>query len=139
VEQPTTLGPFNGRLRSDRTHQGHSSSLQADLRGPRIHAELAETGIPIGRKRVERLMKAAGLRGVSRRRGTRTTIRDERLQPASDLVDRNFYAHEPNVLWGAVYKERKRAPGRSAGLAVGDRRRHFSRKRCDGASPASPI
>ena len=68
---------------------------------PRIHAELAETSIPVGRKRVERLMKAAGLKGVSRRRGTRTTIRDERLRPASDLVDRNFHADEPNMLWVA--------------------------------------
>lgn len=68
---------------------------------PRIHAELAETGIAVGRKRVERLMKAAGLKGVSRRKSARTTIRDERLRPANDLVDRNFYAHEPNVLWVA--------------------------------------
>lgn len=26
---------------------------------------------------------------------------DERLRPAGDLVDRNFYAHEPNALWVA--------------------------------------
>jgi putative transposase len=68
---------------------------------PRIHAELTEAGIHVGRKRVERLMKAAGLKGASRRRGPRTTIRDERVRPAGDLVDRNFYAHEPNVLWVA--------------------------------------
>jgi len=34
---------------------------------PRIHAELADDGIQVGRKRVERLMKAADLKGVSRR------------------------------------------------------------------------
>jgi putative transposase len=68
---------------------------------PRIHADLADAGIRVGRKRVERLMKRAELAGVSRRRSTRTTIRDERVRPASDLVDRNFYAERPNQLWVA--------------------------------------
>ena len=54
-----------------------------------------------GRKRVERLMKAAGIAGVSRRKSARTTVRDARLRPASDLVDRNFHAEEPNQLWVA--------------------------------------
>jgi putative transposase len=68
---------------------------------PRIHAELIDEGIHVGRKRVERLMKAAGLAGVSRRKAARTTFRDERVRPACDLVDRNFYADEPNQLWVA--------------------------------------
>jgi putative transposase len=68
---------------------------------PRIHAELVDEGARIGRKRVERLMKAAGLAGVSRRKGTRTTFRDERVRPACDLVDRNFHAGRPNQLWVA--------------------------------------
>jgi putative transposase len=46
-------------------------------------------------------MRQAGLAGVSRRRGPRTTIRDARLRPASDLVDRNFFAEKPDVLWVA--------------------------------------
>ena len=68
---------------------------------PRVHAELADAGIHVGRKRVERLMKAAGLKGASRRRSAHTTIREDRVRPATDLVDRNFYAREPNVLWVA--------------------------------------
>ena len=68
---------------------------------PRIHAELIDEEIKVGRKRVERLMKAAAIAGVSRRKGARTTIRDERVRPACDLVDRNFYADEPNQLWVA--------------------------------------
>jgi putative transposase len=35
---------------------------------PNIHAELHDQGVCVGRKRVARLMRAAGLRGVSRRR-----------------------------------------------------------------------
>ena len=68
---------------------------------PRIHAELIDEGIHVGLKRVERLMKAAVIVGVSRRKTARTTFRDERVRPACDLVDRDFYADEPNRLWVA--------------------------------------
>jgi putative transposase len=68
---------------------------------PRIHAELQEEGTRIGRKRVARLMKAACLRGVSRRKSTVTTRRDRSARPAPDLVDRNFVADSPNKLWVA--------------------------------------
>ena len=68
---------------------------------PRIHAELIDKGIHVGRKRVERLMRTAGIVGVSRRKAARTTFRDERVRPACDLVDRNFYAAAPDQLWVA--------------------------------------
>jgi putative transposase len=96
---PSARSLADGDL-TERIKTIHQASRQI-YGAPRIHAELGDAGVHVGRKRVERLMKAAGLKGVSRRRGTRTTIRDERLRPASDLVDRNFYAHEPNVLWVA--------------------------------------
>ncbi len=78
----------------------HSGSRET-YGAPRIHAELADEGIQIGRKRVERLMKVATIAGVSRRKGARTTFWDVRVRPACDLVDRNFYADEPNTLWVA--------------------------------------
>lgn len=68
---------------------------------PRIHAELQEQGTRIGRKRVARLMKASDLQGVSRRKRTVTTHRDRSARPAPDLVDRQFSASRPNVLWVA--------------------------------------
>jgi len=68
---------------------------------PRIHAELQEEGTKIGRKRVARLMKAADLQGVHRRKRTTTTRRDRMARPAPDLVDRKFSAPGPNVLWVA--------------------------------------
>ena len=67
---------------------------------PRVHAELVEGGLSISRKRVARLMKAAGLAGVSRRRFVRTTVRDGSRQ-APDLVERAFKAKAPNRLWVA--------------------------------------
>lgn len=66
---------------------------------PRIHAELADDGTRVGIKRVARLMQAAGLEGVSRRRGVRTTRRDKNARKAPDLVNRDFTASRPNELW----------------------------------------
>ena len=69
---------------------------------PRIHEELRKTqGIGVGMKRVARLMVEAGLEGVSRRRGTRTTRRGKDARPAPDLVDRDFGATGPDQLWVA--------------------------------------
>lgn len=67
----------------------------------RIHAELLDRGVRIGRKRITRLMRAMGLVGVSRRKSTITTIRDRDARPAPDLVDRDFTAPGPDQLWVA--------------------------------------
>jgi len=68
---------------------------------PRVHAELRAQGTAIGCKRVARLMREAGLRGVSRRRYPATTRRDASHRPATDLVGRDFRAAGPNRLWVA--------------------------------------
>src|SRR3974390_25373 len=67
---------------------------------PRIHVDLAAKGIRVGRKRVTRLMLAEGLVGASRRKFVRTTIKGSDRQ-APDLVDRNFAAERPKLLWVA--------------------------------------
>jgi len=74
---------------------------RATYGAPRIHAELREQGLRVGGKRVARLMRAAGLRGASRRNWIITTVRDRRARPAPDLVERNFTATAPNRLWVA--------------------------------------
>ena len=68
---------------------------------PRIHAELMAEGTHVGRKRIARLMRAAGLAGISRRKGVYTTRRRENARPAPDLVERNFTADAPDRLWVA--------------------------------------
>jgi len=80
-------------------HAIHEQS-RATYGVPRVHAVLAASGVHVGKKRVARLMKAAGLAGVSRRRKYRST-RDKNARPAPDLVDRNFVATAPNQLWVA--------------------------------------
>lgn len=67
---------------------------------PRVHAELRlGLDVRIGRKRVARLMHAAGLSGVYRRRLRGCTVRDPAADPHPDLVRRVFTADAPNQLW----------------------------------------
>jgi putative transposase len=68
---------------------------------PRIHRDLRAAGVRVGRKRVARLLKQAGLRGVTRRKWVQTTVRAEHGRPAPDLVQRQFAATAPNQLWVA--------------------------------------
>jgi putative transposase len=68
---------------------------------PRIHRDLRAAGVRISRKRVARLLKQAGLRGVSRRKWVPTTVRSPHGRPAPDLVQRQFAATAPNQLWVA--------------------------------------
>ena len=68
---------------------------------PRVHAQLCADGVHVSRKRVARLMRRAGLQGVSRRRFVTTTLRDRDARPAPDLVKRNFQALASDRLWVA--------------------------------------
>ena len=74
---------------------------QGTYGAPRIHAELIACGSRIARKRVARLMREKGLRGVSRRKWTTTTVRDRDAGTAPDLVKRDFRAQGPDQLWVA--------------------------------------
>ncbi len=62
---------------------------------------IVNKGLQVGRKRVARLMRRAGVHGVSRRKQFRTTVREETARPAPDLVDRQFQAPGPDRLWVA--------------------------------------
>jgi putative transposase len=67
---------------------------------PRVHAELVlADGERLARKRVERLMRQAGISGLIKRRRGRTTIRVLGVRVCEDLVDRVFAAEAPNRIW----------------------------------------
>jgi putative transposase len=70
----------------------------------RVHAALRQQGIRVGRKRVERLMRAERLSGSVPRKRARTTIRVPGVRPAADLVGRDFTPSAPNQLWVADIK-----------------------------------
>jgi len=95
----------SARATSDAVLLERIRSIHAKSRGtygvPRVHAELAAEGEHVGRKRVARLMRQAGLAGASRRKGCWTTRRDPNARPAPDLVQRAFAAQGPDRLWVA--------------------------------------
>ena len=81
-----------------RASHGASDGVYGALR---IHADLRADGVRVGKKRVARLMKAAGIVGVSRRRGPTTTTRQPGAPKGPDLVERDFTADGPDQLWVA--------------------------------------
>lgn len=95
--------PTSARARQDAALTERIRALHGQSRGtygvPRVHADLAAEGWRVGRKRVARLMRAAGLRGVSRRRFAVTTQSDRRVRPAPDRVERSFTAEAPDQLY----------------------------------------
>ena len=85
------------------TAQVEASHARSDATygAPRVLADLREAGERVSQKRVARLMRAAGLRGVSRRRAARTTVRGPAADDGADLVQRDFTAPAPDRLWVA--------------------------------------
>jgi len=66
---------------------------------PRVHASLRAAGVRSSRRRVARLMRAAGLAGCCRRRRVRTTVADPAQVPAPNLVARDFTVTAIDRLW----------------------------------------
>ncbi|RFU19659.1 IS3 family transposase [Geodermatophilus marinus] len=67
----------------------------------KVHAQLRRQGHAVARCTVERLMRAAGLRGITRAKGPRTTVPGTGPDTRPDLVERAFTATGPDQLWVA--------------------------------------
>ena len=86
---------------TEKIKQTHAAS-DGTYGARRIHAELRlEHGIGVGRKRVERLMRAAGISGLLARKRRRTTVRLPGVRVAADLLERDFRPDRPNQTWSA--------------------------------------
>ena len=108
----STSGYYAWRARAPSAREQANADLEEKIRvahkesrgsygAPRIQIELRERGTACGRNRIARLMRRAGLRGICRRKGWRTTVRDRDVRPAPDLVERNFSVEQPDRLWVA--------------------------------------
>jgi transposase InsO family protein len=64
---------------------------------PRVHAELRRRGHRHGRKRVARLMRAAGICGRAPRRWRKTTIADPAAAARADRIGRDFTADASKI------------------------------------------
>jgi putative transposase len=100
--------PMSNRARSDialtaKIHAIHRRSHKT-YGAPTIHAELADDHrIHVGCKRVARLMRLTGLRGVQMKRFVRTTTPDACSVVAVVHVDRCFQAPGPDRLCGGYH------------------------------------
>lgn len=57
---------------------------------PRVHQELRHRGVLVGRRRVRRLMRLAGIEGRAKKRWPKTTVPDPAFERAKDLIQREF-------------------------------------------------
>lgn len=104
-------GYYAWRSRPESRRTGEDRCLMAEIRdvhagsggvygAPRIHATLRILGRRIGRHRVARLMRAAGLRGMAALpRRVRTTDSRHSYPIAPNRLGRNFTAAAPNQVW----------------------------------------
>lgn len=96
--------PESARAAANRALLDDIRRIHADSCGtygsPRVHAVLRGHGRRIGRSRVERLMRTAGIRGLAALpRRARTTDSRHGYPIAPNRLDRNFRALAPNQVW----------------------------------------
>jgi putative transposase len=89
------------RDREDAEITGQITAVHQDSKGrygaPRVHAELRRRGRRQGRKRVARLMRAAGIRGKTPKRWKKTTIADPAAAARADRIRRDFTADAAQI------------------------------------------
>ena len=104
-------GYYAWRARPESARETSNRALIEDIRlihaessgtygSPRIHAVLRGHGRRVGRSRIERLMRRAGLRGLAALpRRARTTDSRHSYPIAPNRLGRNFEAAAPNQVW----------------------------------------
>jgi putative transposase len=66
---------------------------------PRMHVELKEDGLVVGKHRVARLMRDNGLKARQKTRFKKTTDSDHAGPIAPNLLDQDFQAERPDQKW----------------------------------------
>jgi putative transposase len=101
TQRPPSLRALEDARLSDRIRELHRKR-RGVYGAPRIWSDLVlDDGERIGRKRVERLMRQAGLSGLIVKKWRTTTVWVPGVRVADDLLDRNFAAGAPNRCWVA--------------------------------------
>lgn len=78
---------------------------------PRMHVELREDGLDVGRHRVARLMRDNGLKALQKRRYKKTTDSCHGSPVAANLLDQDFTCDGPDQKWGADISYSAPRPG----------------------------
>ena len=130
--------PASQRQRDDMIYLAHiriAFELSNRTYGsPRVHRDLVDEGLSIGRRRTARLMRENGLAARQKRRFKRTTDSTHAWPVAPNLLDQDFAAEAPDQKWSADISYIWTAEGwlylavlidlfsrRVVGWAVGDR------------------
>ena len=101
LRRPASARALADEVLTEHIRAAYDSNRQV-YGAPRVHAELADAGVHVGRKRIARLMRQAELVGCHRRkRSFSITRQDPKADIAPDRVDRQFVATAPNQLWVA--------------------------------------
>lgn len=105
-------GFYASRGRRESTRAGEDRRLLVNIRAshtasrgtygsPRVHRDLVDDGVAVGRHRVARLMRHEGLRSKRRRRYRVTTNSEHRHPVAANVLKRDFTADAQNCKWAA--------------------------------------
>ena len=97
--------PASQRQRDDMIYLAHiriAFELSNRTYGsPRMHRDLVDEGLSIGRRRTARLMRENGLAARQKRRFKRTTDSTHAWPVAPNLLDQDFAAEAPDQKWSA--------------------------------------
>ena len=110
VLRVSKAGYFSWRGRPESQRVGDDRLLTAQIRiihaesrqtygSPRTHRALRQQGQPVSRKRVERLMREAGVQIKPKARFVVTTDSNHHHPIAPNLLQQDFSASEPNTRW----------------------------------------
>jgi putative transposase len=97
--------PASQRQRDDMIYLAHiRTAFELSNRtygSPRMHRELVDEGLPIGRRRTARLMRETGLAARQKRRFKRTTDSTHAWPVAPNLLNQDLAAEAPDQKWSA--------------------------------------
>jgi transposase InsO family protein len=96
--RPESHRSRENRKLTDRIRHYHLKS-RSIYGSPKIHEDLRAAGETCGVNRVARLMRAADIKSKMARKFVVTTDSKNTLQPAPDLLRRNFTAQRPDMAW----------------------------------------
>jgi putative transposase len=98
--RPASKRSTENRLLLERIKAVHRKSRKT-YGSPRVHVQLVAEGERCGRGRVERLMRANGIRAKQKRKFVATTDSKHDLPVAENILDREFRVEEPNTVWSS--------------------------------------
>jgi putative transposase len=101
VKRPPSARAVEDDRLTERIREIHAERHRRVYGSPRMWLELRDEGERVSRKRVERLMRKAGISGLVEKRWKATTIRVPGVRVADDLLERDFTATAPNQRWVA--------------------------------------